>query len=147
MVIEICQPEVSTLPPAPPPAPQVQQATYIVVDKGDNISFNGDESDSNRDDSEDDIDDDDDDDDEFDYGIDSNDLLAINIDATVAQNHLHSLYLQQNHERLVSDIHSYLSSLMYLAWCQVVFTDLLMCRKEKFTRENHEITRSTWSNW
>ena len=29
--------------------------------------------------------------------------------------------------------------LMYLAWCQAVFTDLLMCRKEKFTRENLEI--------
>ena len=136
-VIGICQLEVSTLPPAPPPAPQVQQATSIVVNKGDDISFNGDEFDSNGDDSKDDIDGVDDD--EFDYGIDNDDLLVINIDAAVAQNHLYLIYLQQKHQHPVSEIHSYLSSLINLAWCQAVSTDLLMCKKEKFTRENLKI--------
>ena len=67
----------------------MQQAASVVVDKGDDISCIGDESNSNGDDSKDDTDDD-----AFDYGIANDDLLAIDIDAAVAHNHLHLIYLQ-----------------------------------------------------
>ena len=55
---------------------------------------------------------------------------------------LHRTYSALVTVRPTSEIHNYLSSLMYLAWCQSVFIDLLLSKNERFEPGNLEIYKN-----